>query len=97
MGLVRCAGLSGWGTRIGQPHTSAQGRPGGGRVPAGQTDDLLRCYGIRLAGFPPAGPRVAVRVAEHRTFDGRPLYPFAGEKPRQDHADGPFKVVTART
>jgi predicted lipoprotein with Yx(FWY)xxD motif len=31
------------------------------------------------------------------TFDGRPLYRFAGEGPLRNHADGSFKVVGVRT
>jgi len=31
------------------------------------------------------------------TFNGWPLYRFAGEGPGRNHADGSFKVVTVRT
>jgi len=37
------------------------------------------------------------RIDGQVTFNGWPLYLFTGEKPRQDHADGSFKVVPVRT
>jgi acyl-CoA synthetase (NDP forming) len=41
------------------------GKHGGGWLPAGQTADLLRCYGIRLAELTPAeSEEEAVRAAE---------------------------------
>ena len=37
------------------------------------------------------------RIDGQVTFNGWPLYLFAGEKSRQNHADGSFKVVGVRT
>ena len=37
------------------------------------------------------------RINGQVTFNGWPLYLFAGEKVRQNHADGSFRVVGVRT
>jgi hypothetical protein len=37
------------------------------------------------------------RIDGQVTFNGWPLYLFTGETPRQNHADGSFKVVPVRT
>ena len=52
-----------------------------GWLPAEQASELLRCYGIPLADFPPAGTEVTVRVADDHMFGS--LVTFgAGDGPR---------------
>jgi predicted lipoprotein with Yx(FWY)xxD motif len=63
-----------------------------------------RCAAIwpAVRGVPVVARGVKIRgkfgsINGQVTFNGWPLYRFAGEKPRQDHADRSFKVIAVRT